>query len=598
MKLYDRIKKGFKTVSNILYILKLMFRISPMLVIGEILEHMMSVMPSKIISVIGLKFVIDEVQNDGDPVKIIIGIALMIGILVMGEISTSLFFELFVHREREKIDLGIQSMFYKKASELDMKKYDDPSYYADFILSIENSSDSIKYTLGIVKGWIEEVISFITISAVMLSIDPVCLLIVIAFVTVFIPLGKYTGKLQIKRREEITEKHRKGDYFARVFYLPEYAGEIRTSGIYPLLRKRFNESADEVISSQKKFMKKLDLLFFFQDFTIQCIGFVLVLGLYIGYQTLVTGNMSAGDFVATFNGSVQIGSGILYLTVYSLRSFTERSEMIEKCKKFLNEKTEIKDGSHVAKSGAPETIKIKDISFSYDGNEKESIDGISLEIKPYEKIALVGYNGAGKTTLTNLLLRLYDVKEGSIEIGGKDIREETVLSHRARFSAVFQDFCIFGATLGENVALSKNYDEERVMAALKKAGFKKNLPNGAKTMLLREFSDDGLMLSGGEQQKLAIARVFYKQCPYIILDEPSANLDPVSEYELNKAISEGCQDKTVIFISHRLSTTRHADKIFMLQNGKIIESGSHDELMKLNGKYAYMFSLQAEKYTV
>ncbi|MBR6635572.1 MAG: ATP-binding cassette domain-containing protein, partial [Clostridia bacterium] len=116
------------------------------------------------------------------------------------------------------------------------------------------------------------------------------------------------------------------------------------------------------------------------------------------------------------------------------------------------------------------------------------------------------------------------------------------------------------------------------------------------TMLLREFSDEGLMLSGGEQQKLAIARVFYKQSPYIILDEPSANLDPVSEYELNRAISESCTDSTVVFISHRLSTTRHADRILMLENGRVIECGSHDELMEQNGKYAYMFRLQAEKY--
>ncbi|MBE6716560.1 MAG: ABC transporter ATP-binding protein [Ruminococcaceae bacterium] len=596
MKIKDRIKNFFKTVSNILYILKLMFRISPVLVIGEIFEHIMSVMPSRIISVIGLKFVIDEVQRGGDPVKILAGVALMIGVLVLGEISTSLFFELFVHREREKIDLGIQSMFYKKAAELDMKKYDDPAYYSDFILSVENSSDSIKYTLGIVKGWIEEVISFITISAVLLSIDPVCLLIVLCFVTVFIPLGKYTGLLQTKRREDITEKHRISDYFARVFYLPDYAGEIRTSGIYPLLRSRFMKSADEVIDTQKKYMKKLDILFFIQDFTIQCIGFMLVLGIYIGYQTLVTGNMSAGDFVATFNGSVQIGSGILYLTVYSLRSFTERSGMIEKCKEFLSAENEIKDGKHKAACGTPERIKLDNISFSYEGKDENCINGVSLDIAPCEKIALVGYNGAGKTTLTNLLLRLYDVNDGKIIIGDRDIREETVYSHRNRFAAVFQDFCIFGATVGENVALSKDFDPQRVTEALKKAGFTKELPDGADTVLLREFSDDGLMLSGGEEQKIAIARVFYKNCPYIILDEPSANLDPVSEYELNKAIKDGCNDKTVIFISHRLSTTRHADRIFMLENGRIIETGSHEKLMEMNGKYAAMFRMQAEKY--
>ena len=591
-----KIKAKHNTVSNVFYMLRVMFKISPGLVIGEIAEQIMGALPSKLISVIGLKYVIDEVQNGGDPKKIILAIASMLGIIIACEVFTNIFYELFAHREREKLDLGIQSMFYKKAAELDLARYDDPGYYSDFILSIENTADNLRSILNLVRGYVEQVIAFAAVAAIMLTIDPICLVIVLVSVILFIPVGKYTGSLQTKRREATTEKHRRADYFSRLFYLPDYAGEIRTSGVYPLLRKRFTESADDVIDTQRRYVKKLDWLFFAQEFTVQVVGFMLILSLYIGYQTIVTGNMSAGDFVATFNGSVQIGSAVLYLTVYSLRNFTERSQMIEKCREFLGETSKIKDGEHIAECGEPEKISVKNVTFAYEGSKKDCINNVSFEIMPGEKIALVGYNGAGKSTLTNLLLRLYDIKDGSIEIGGRDIRDETVDSHRARFAAVFQDFCIFGATIGENVALQKDYDSERVLEALKLAGFTKPLPNGTDTVLLREFDDEGLMLSGGEQQKIAIARVFYKQCPYIILDEPSANLDPVSEYELNQAISRNCENRTVIFISHRLSTTRHADRILMLENGRIIESGSHDELMALDGKYAYMFKLQAEKY--
>ena len=591
-----KIKAKHNTVSNVFYMLRVMFKISPGLVIGEIAELIMGALPSKLISVSGLKYVIDEVQNGGDPKKIILAIASMLGIIIACEVFTNIFYELFAHREREKLDLGIQSMFYKKAAELDLARYDDPGYYSDFILSIENTADNLRSILNLVRGYVEQVIAFAAVAAIMLTIDPICLVIVLVSVILFIPVGKYTGSLQTKRREATTEKHRRADYFSRLFYLPDYAGEIRTSGVYPLLRKRFTESADDVIDTQRRYVKKLDWLFFAQEFTVQVVGFMLILSLYIGYQTIVTGNMSAGDFVATFNGSVQIGSAVLYLTVYSLRNFTERSQMIEKCREFLGETSKIKDGEHIAECGEPEKISVKNVTFAYEGSKKDCINNVSFEIMPGEKIALVGYNGAGKSTLTNLLLRLYDIKDGSIEIGGRDIREETVDSHRARFAAVFQDFCIFGATIGENVALQKDYDSERVLEALKLAGFTKPLPNGTDTVLLREFDDEGLMLSGGEQQKIAIARVFYKQCPYIILDEPSANLDPVSEYELNQAISRNCGNRTVIFISHRLSTTRHADRILMLENGRIIESGSHDELMALDGKYAYMFKLQAEKY--
>ncbi len=596
MKKNNKRKTEHGTFSNVFYMLGVMFKVSPMLVIGEIIMHILCTLPGRLVSVIGLKFVIDEVSGGGDPKKIILGISLILGILIFGDITNALFFELFVHRQREKLDLGIQSLLYKKAASLDLAKYDNPEYYADFILAVENSSDNIRYLLGMVKGYVEEILSFVLIGSLIFTIDPVALVIVLVSSFIFIPVGRYTGKLMVERREKITELHRVGDYFARVFYLPEYAGEIRTSGVFPLLRRRFSESADNIISTQKKYIKKLDKLFFLQETTIYVIGYTLVLTLYIGYKTIVVGDMTAGDFVATFNGAISLGGGILYLTVYSVRWFTERSEMIDKYRKFLKTDNDICDGEHIAECGKPETITVKNITFSYEGNDKNSLDGISFEIKPYEKVALVGYNGAGKTTLTNLLLRLYDVSGGSVEIGGRDIREETVESHRDRFAAVFQDFQIFSASVGENVALSIEYDEERVWEALKAAGFDKELPNGLETILLREFDEEGLMLSGGEQQKIAIARAFYKDCPYVILDEPSANLDPVSEYELNHAMMTGAEHKTVIFISHRLSTTRNADKIFMMEKGKIIESGSHEELMNLNGKYAEMFNLQAEKY--
>ena len=144
--------------------------------------------------------------------------------------------------------------------------------------------------------------------------------------------------------------------------------------------------------------------------------------------------------------------------------------------------------------------------------------------------------------------------------------------------------------------MQENPDKEKVMQALNESSFNKALPDGADTVLLREFDESGLSLSGGEAQKVAVARAFYKDCPFAVLDEPSANLDPVSEYSLNEAMSRAAKDKTVIFISHRLSTTVMADVIYMLENGEIVESGSHEELMAKNGKYAYMFKLQAEKY--
>lgn len=596
MKKETNTKTNHSTISNVFYLLKVMFKISPWLVIGEIIMHTLCTLPGRIVSIIGLKYVIDEVANGGDSKKILLGIGLILGVLVFGETINALFFELFVHREREKLDLKLQSRLYEKAASIDMAKYDSPEYYADFILSIENSSDNIRYMLNTVKSYVGEVIAFLTISSILLTIDPVALVVVLLVTIICLPINKYASKLFYEYREKRTELHRKGDYFARVFYLPEYAGEMRISKISTLLTDRFNKQADVIVENEKKYKTKLNSLWFLESAAIYNVAFMLVLPVYFGYKILVENELTIGGFVATFNGVMQVGSSLMYVIVHAVKQFSERSKMIDKQREFLATPNEIVDGEHIAECKEPETISVENIKFSYTGNEKDSLDNVSFEIKPYEKTALVGFNGAGKTTLTNLLLRLYDVKEGSIKIGGRDIREETLESHRNRFAAVFQDFQIFSATVGENVALSKDYDEKRVLEALKLAGFTKELPKGTETILLKEFDEDGLMLSGGEQQKIAIARVFYKNCPYIILDEPSANLDPISEYELNKNIMESAKEKTVIIISHRLSTTVNADRIIMLENGKVAEIGTHEELMNKNGDYAYMFNLQAEKY--
>ncbi|MBQ8209907.1 MAG: ABC transporter ATP-binding protein [Clostridia bacterium] len=583
-------------ISNVFFLLKIMFQISPGLVIGEILTDIITTLPDKLISVIGIKYVIDQIGKPDGVRNIFIALGIMVGVIIFENIVNALFFELFAHRAREKMYLGIHSKLYEKAISLDLASYDDSSFYSDFILAIETSSENIRNILNLVRGYVSQIIAFISIGTIMFTIDPVCLVIILFFVITFLPIGKHTGNLQMQRREAMNEKYRKANYFSRLFYLPEFAGEMRMHSITGIFFRRFRESADDITKTQRKYVGKIDGWFFVQAVVVQIIGFMLVLTAYIGYQTLEVGALTASDFVSTFNGAASISSSVLFLTVYSLRNFTERSKMIEKYRTFLSTDFKIKDGGHIAQNGEAKDIEIKNISFTYPGNDSPTLKNISMTIHPGEKIALVGYNGAGKTTLTNLLLRLYDVTEGEIVIDGRDIREETVTSHRDRFAAVFQDFKIFGATVGENVALQVDYDKDRVLEALSHAGFRKELPKGTETILLREFSDDGLSLSGGEEQKVAIARAFYKKCPYIILDEPSANLDPVSEYELNQSMMEAAKDKTVIFISHRLSTTRHADRIFMMENGEIVERGSHEELMKLNGKYAYMFNLQAEKY--
>ncbi len=581
---------------NIIYFIKILYKISPLIVIGEALWGVMLRLPTRLISVIGVKYVIDNANAENGGRKILLAIITIALVLLVSEILCWLFREFFWNVEKEKVNRGLSMMLYNKAKDLDLEAYDNPDFYNNFILAIEASSGNLNNMLFLIREFMGEIVSLITICSIILTIDPICLLIVAVTVIVFTPLSREIGSIQLERRVENNRLHRRADYFARVFYLQDYAKEVRMNGIKPLLVKRYNEAADDVINCQKKYVKKIDILYFIQETGVQIVGFMLVLPLYLGYCVFVTKTVTSGDFVATFNGAWSIASSFSFLTVFMARNFSEQSKVIYKIREFFSRENKLADGEHIAEVSKPETIELKNVSFTYPGNDKPTLKNINLTLKPCEKIALVGYNGAGKTTLTNLLLRLYDVSSGEILIGGRNIKDETIKSHRNRFSAVFQDFQLFASSLGENVALDTEYDEREVENALKHSGFDKELPNGVHTEVLREFDDSGMMFSGGEAQKITVARAFYKNCPYVIMDEPSANLDPVAEYNLNKSMAEAAEDKTVIFISHRLSTTRHADRIYVMENGEIVENGTHDELMNQNGKYAYMFNLQAEKY--
>lgn len=582
--------------SNIFFFVRLLFSVSPLLVIGEFIWGLLMILPSRLISVLGVKYIIDVVTEGENLERIFYAVAVIAAILIGSTVISWLFREFFWNVEREKVYYGLNKKLYEKARSLDLESYDNPEFYNNFILTIESSSDNIQNLLGLVRMYVGNIISLVTISSVLLSIDPWCLVIILGVICIFLPISKKVGTLMMERRIENAKFHRRSDYFQRVFYLQDYAKEVRMNNIHPLLIDRYNDAADDVINNQKKYWNKISILNCTQTVGVQGLGFLFILPLYLGYCVLVKESITPGDFVATFNGAHSVAMSFQFLTIWALARFSEQAKMIDKYREFLKADFKIKNGGEEAKKTEPKEITIKNLSFTYPNNDKPTLQDINLTIKPYEKIALVGYNGAGKTTLTNLLLRLYDATEGEILIDGKSIKNATADSHRDRFAAVFQDFQIFACSLGENVALDVDPDEARVKEALKHSGFNKELKNGINSELLREFDDEGVMLSGGEAQKTAIARAFYKDCPYVILDEPSANLDPVAEYNLNQAMIEAADHKTVIFISHRLSTTVNADKIYVMENGRIIESGSHAELMELGGTYAYMFNLQAEKY--
>ena len=581
---------------NYLFMLKFVLKNSPGLLFSLMFFDILSNLPWLLSNVVLLKYIIDVVTEGVALYRIAVACGIFAVVVVLGNLGNTLFYEVYRPQQAEKLNYKLYSMIYEKAAKMDFQAYDDPEFYNDFVLAMNTMSDRVNSILSSTQDFVTHIVSIISITAVIVTIDPMCFIFIALCVGIMVPVGRLIAKVNVEKKKAMTPLDRKNMYFSRVFYLQDYAKELRLNPAGEMIERRYQKNLIDRIFTISPFLKKQWILYFSQESLPMTLLICLGVTLYMGYKAIVTKEIGLGSFAATFNGVSSVSNSVFAMTSWFALGVRENGLYVEKFKKFMAAEEKIKDGNIVKKFDKPVSIKLENVSFTYPGCEKPTLKNINLEIKPYQKIALVGYNGAGKTTLTNLILRLYDVTEGKITVDGQNIKDWTLRSYHDNYAAVFQDFSLFGATLGENVAMNDTPDKDRVLEALKESSFSKQLDNGVDSILLREFDDEGVSLSGGEAQKVAVARAFYKDCPFAILDEPSANLDPVSEYSLNEALSRAAKDKTVIFISHRLSTTVMADVIYMLENGEIVESGSHEELMAKNGKYAYMFNLQAEKY--
>ena len=393
----------------------------------------------------------------------------------------------------------------------------------------------------------------------------------------------------------MNELWRKTWYIEKFFSLSNYAKEIRLTDVSENLINEYDETTRTQLKENLKYNAKSSI--------IRAISLILSQGLTIFiilYMTYGLFQSDSGVLIGGFSAAVTAGWKLKYL-IYDLQnkfvSMNKDSLFADKVRGFLETEAKIKSGNVMLKNF--ESLEFKNVSFKYD---KECVlSNVSFKLSKGDRIAFVVYNGAGKTTTTKLIMRLYDVTDGEILINGINIKEYDLSSLREKIGAVFQDYKVFSATVAENV-LGDVYTEDKkdiVLNALKDSTFDdklKSLPQGIHTELTREFYSTGTDLSGGENQKIAIARAFAHDNELLIMDEPSSALDPIAEYNLNLGINKNARDKAVIFITHRLSTTRHVDKIYMIEKGRIIERGSHEELMLQGGKYAHMFNLQAEKY--
>ena len=592
-----------KVIKNQWFLWKLCFKVCP----GYMIYHLYDGFRYQGIifleHVLGIRYVLHcaEFHEPFWKAFAYIGAILLINMIQI--IPDGYFIHGWTYKAKPMLYRSLKEKMYEKAAEIDLSCYDDPKYYNDFVLAVAEAESSIDRFLKMCNMMVQGITVIVTTGAFYIMTDATGILFVLASFVLRFLVSRVLNKLNFDVRLKVNPLERKRNYVSRVFYLNDYAKELRLHPkVGDKLEKEFEETNDEIAKEQKRVGLKRTFLNFTRDYVV---GDFIMDGLYITYlvfKTTVLKTLAYSDAVVLFNRTSSLRRGFANIADV-VPMAQENSLYIDKIRAFLDykPKMELNVGETVPSNNAE--LSLKHVSFKYSEDADETLKDITLKVKPGEKIAIVGYNGAGKTTLIKLLMRLYDPTEGTITYHGKDIKDYKPCDYRRRIGVVFQDYQMYGATLLENVLMTDSkagdYSEEAAKEALERAGFSKRLqtlPHSLDTQVTTEFDKDGINFSGGESQKIAISRAFYKDADILIMDEPSSALDPIAEYELNKAMESAAKGKTVFYISHRLSTTRDADRIILLEKGRIAEEGTHESLLEMNGKYAEMWRVQAGRY--
>lgn len=589
-----------RLLSNNFFLLRLMFQGTPLYGISIIVEAVRHNLVNFLEQTICVYLILDVIESGKSYKNVLLMVGAFLILDFVAAAISNLYEQCIKLKNLPLAQRKLKELLYQKAATVDLACYDDVEYYDSFVLSVAEADNAISRAEQLLRMIFGSLTVLLCYGAFFATQDVMSILFVLL---TFVLRTIFTNMLN-RWRYEIRQKEnpleRKREYVKRIFYLQQYAKELRLNKeASKELHKEFDRVNEELYQLHKTMGKKSFLLDFTAKYLMSDFMLDIVYVVYLIIRSVLWKSMSLSSVVVLYNSAANLRRG--FATVVDLGPhMVETGLYVEKIRAFLGRESTIHNKIEANIPKGAGILECKNVSFEYQLG-CPILQNVNLTIEAKNKVALVGYNGAGKSTLIKLLLRLYDPTDGVILLDGVDIRNYDIQEYRRYVGVIFQDFKLFAATVAENVVMDQVNigDEKHILEAIRKSGFDgkfETLPGGLSQELTKEFSEKGTELSGGEAQKLAVARAFYKDAGVVFLDEPSAALDPIAEYRLNQAMQEVAIEKTVLFISHRLSTTKDADLIYVMEQGCVIEKGNHAELLKKNGVYATMWKRQASQY--
>ena len=588
-----------KSIINNWRLFKYALRFTPLFVLLTVIDNIFLGFLNSYVTVIFLKSLFDQIETGTEFSKLMYLTAFLLLFFVVGYIFHVIYMHFCEPLYKYKLHSAIRKILFEKLSKIEVEYYDNPSYYNDFVWIMNEADGQVFSLVKDIGTLINRIISVSTIVVLLATVDWTIAACILVSVIVSLLLKRLQTKIQYESEQEMLVFNRKTDYLNNLYLSKDYAKEIHATDVSSIIDRELNN----VILTEKDILKKNGKKKFYINFSLNFFTanfFNIGIFLLLLYKIQVSKSISLGDFAASAGSSWklfwQINSFADVLSRFQKRDlYSQRFQKLMARKNVLYERA----SQRTIPQGNIE-ITFCNVSFRYPGSEEWILRDINFQIRNNEKIAIVGYNGAGKTTLIRLIMRLYEPTEGVILLNGFDVREYNIEEYRSLFSTIFQNFKLYAFSVAENVMM-RNYiersEDEKVWTALKNAGISDKIneySKGIHTIMTKEFDEDGVELSGGQLQKLAIARAFAQDAQLIIMDEPTSALDPISEYEIYKKMLELSNNRTCIIISHRLSIARDVDWILYLENGRIAEKGPHERLLNENGKYAEMWNIQTK----